>query len=128
MDIRSQPFAFDRGLDRIIHGDSAAPALPQQHELAPSELEGVGQLERLFEQRSLEDRLEAAVRPEVSDRDLLLPAAFRAALDRALGTLRDAAEHRPDDARVLNRAARLLKEETDLRDLVAMYRGALYQG
>jgi len=31
-------------------------------------------------------------------------------------------------ARELNRAVRLLKEETGLRDLVQMYRNALYQG
>ena len=34
----------------------------------------------------------------------------------------------PEDARALNRAVRLLKDEAGLRDLVAMYRSALYQG
>ena len=56
----------------------------------------------------------------------------RIALQSALQHLTDAAERTQDastdQARTLNRAVRLLKEETGLRDLVQMYRSALYQG
>ena len=74
-------------------------------------------------------------RPQIVNRDLLVPARFREALDNALQHLRDAAAQRQpagdggdDDLRMLNRATRLLSEEVGLRDLVQMYRSTLYQG
>ncbi|CUJ34481.1 Uncharacterised protein [Achromobacter xylosoxidans] len=68
----------------------------------------------------------------MSNRDLLLPGKFAQALQSTLEGLSAAAEQGPersaDDARALNRAVRLLKDEAGLRELVAMYRSALYQG
>lgn len=81
---------------------------------------------------TLDDALDAAVRPLLENRDLLMPSRFGQALQSALQHLTDAAERTQDastdQARTLNRAVRLLKEETGLRDLVQMYRSALYQG
>ena len=69
---------------------------------------------------------------QVANRDLLLPGKFAQALQTTLEGLSAAAEQsqdrNPEDARALNRAVRLLKDEAGLRDLVAMYRSALYQG
>ena len=130
MDIRthSQQLALDHGLDRIIQGEDQTPLLPEQRSITPVDTEAVGQLDRLFQQSSLEDLLEQAVRPEISNRELLSPGAFRDALDRAHDVLREHATQDEEGARLLNRCARLLKDEFELRDLVAMYRGALYQG
>lgn len=130
MDIRThaQQLALDHGLDRIIQGDGQPASLPDQRSITPVDTEAVGQLDRLFHSTSLEDMLEAEVRPSVLNRELLSPGAFRDALDRAHDQLRQQAEQDPDGARLLNRCARLLKDELELRDLVAMYRGALYQG
>ena len=130
MDIRThtQQLALDHGLDRIIQGEEQAPLLPDQRSITPADAEAVGQLDRLFRQSSLEDWLEGEIRPEIGHRELLSPAAFRDALDRAHTMLRERAGEDEDGARVLNRCARLLKDEFELRDLVSMYRGALYQG
>ncbi|MNU04891.1 hypothetical protein D3C72_2494970 [compost metagenome] len=61
-----------------------------------------------------------------------MPGKFQHALQSALDGLSAAAEqmqHQNEDAtRTLNRALRLLKDEAGLRDLVTMYRSALYQG
>lgn len=130
MDIRTQTqlLALDHGLERIIHGDGTQALLPQQHSVLPSDLEAVGQLDRLFHQPSLENVLEDSVRPKVENRDILGPTAFCAALDKAHKTLHKLAEQDEGNSRILNRCARLLKDEFELRDLIAMYRGALYQG
>ena len=69
------------------------------------------------------------------DRDLLVPVKFGQALTGALDRIKNAAAQRADGGegsedqlRVLNRASRLLADEVSLRELVTMYRSALYQG
>src|SRR5690554_473834 len=127
--LHTRHLALERGLERIIQSEHGQPELPAQQNVTPAEVEAVGQLDRLFRQPSLEDALEGAMRPVLDNRELLSPSAFRDALNRAHDELRAlATEQTPDDARVLNRCARLLKDEFELRDLLAMYRGALYQG
>ncbi len=121
---------FDRGIDSISYAtrEAAPQNLPDRQNLAPA-TEGVrAQLAQLLDQPNTSDFLEQALRPLVDNRELLMPARFNAALSDALNALGQAAEAGTDDARVLNRAVRQLKEETGLRELVSMYRNALYQG
>lgn len=126
------PF-FDRGIDTITfkRGD-ASPGLPERRTLPPPEQAGRAQLERVLWQRTLSSYLDARTRPQVDDRQLLLPQHFRAALKGTLASLRQRAERQPDpksrEARVLKRAARLLAEEDELRELVQMYCTTLFQG
>ena len=130
--IGTGPF-FDRGIDSITYkGSEAVPGLPDQLELAPAEAGQRPQLEQLLAMPNLDAFLDEAIRPEIEDRELLMPQRFRQALDGALSTIRENAEGLqstdPDTARVLNRASRLLHEEVGLRDLLQMYRSVLFQG
>lgn len=137
-DIHPSHLSFDRGIDRIIHAsEGKAGALPEREQAQPPDMAARPQLETLLALPTLDDALDAAVRPQLHNRDLLVPARFRQALDQTLERLGQAAqqaqEARPTDdgsdtARTLNRAVRLLKEESALRDLLQMYRSALYQG
>lgn len=130
--------AFDRGIDSITYArQEGLQALPEREEAPPPDLGARPQVETLLSLLTLDDALESAIRPQLENRDLMVPARFRQALDDALARLTDAAEQAQpaggdnsagDGARVLNRAVRLLKEECGLRDLLQMYRSALYQG
>jgi hypothetical protein len=122
---------LDRGLTQILQGPSAQPsALPGQQQLDPAESLARQQLDELLAPRGLAARLEAALVPQVADRSLLLPGAFRAALEQARAALQQAASRRsaPQDQRALRLAARVLDEDLSLRDLAAMYRNVLHQG
>jgi len=129
-DMRINGLAFDRGIDSISYAgrETTGQQLPERHELAPSS-DGVrAQLSQLLDKPNTDRFLDEALRPAVANRDLLTPGRFSQAMNEALAGLSDAAGQGGDDARTLNRAVRLLKEESGLRDLVAMYRSALYQG
>lgn len=126
--LHTRHLVLDRGLERIIQGEDNPAPMPHQQSVTPTDIEAVGQLDRLFRQPSLEDALDNAMRPTVEHRELLSPGAFRDALDRAHDELRTLAGEDEPGARTLNRCARLLKDEFELRDLLAMYRGALFQG
>jgi type III secretion protein X len=129
--------AFDRGIDSITYArQEGLQALPEREEAPPPDLGARPQVETLLSLLTLDDALESAIRPQLENRDLMVPARFRQALDDSLARLTEAAEQTQpaggdsagDGARVLNRAVRLLKEECGLRDLLQMYRSALYQG
>lgn len=132
--------AFDRGIDRITYARKGpdASVLPDREEAAPPDLGTRPQLESLLVRPTLDDSLGDAIRPRIENRDLLTPSRFRQTLDSTLSALKTAAEQMqppggrksalPEEVRVLNRAVRLLSEESGLRDLVQMYRSALYEG
>ena len=133
----SQGLAFDRGIESIVFTrDQGDMSMPERAQSAPAEGGVKPQLERLLERPTLEDALGEAIRPTQVDRGLMVPVNFRSALDTALDRLKGAADERsqatgPDaeeQLRLLNRATRLLNEEVNLRELVQMYRSALYQG
>lgn len=133
-DMRISGFAFDRGLDGISYAgrEAAGQHLPERQELTPP-ADGVkAQLAQLLDTPNTDRYLDNQLRPTLANRDLLLPGKFAQALQATLDGLSAAAEQsqdrNPEDARTLNRAVRLLKDEAGLRDLVAMYRSALYQG
>ncbi|WP_063581924.1 hypothetical protein [Achromobacter ruhlandii] len=133
-DMRISGFAFDRGLDGISYAgrEAADQHLPERQELTPP-ADGVkAQLAQLLDTPNTDRYLDNQLRPTLANRDLLLPGKFAQALQATLDGLSAAAEQsqdrNPEDARALNRAVRLLKDEAGLRDLVAMYRSALYQG
>ncbi|MEG1681405.1 MAG: hypothetical protein RR326_15015 [Stenotrophomonas sp.] len=135
----SQGLTFDRGIESITYArDQADMSMPERSQSAPPEGGVRAQLAMLLERQTLDDSISAAIRPNLPDRDLLVPVKFREALDGALHRLKEAAASQTSSAtnneeggeklRLLNRATRLLSEESDLRDLVQMYRSALYQG
>ena len=140
-DIRISNLVFDRGIESITFAaHDARQNLPERGDSAPPEISTRPQLSALLEKPSIEVFLDSAVRPSIENRDLLTPVRFREALESALQCFRDAAQahqetgntgtpgNREEDLRILNRATRLLTEEQGLRDLLQMYRNALFQG
>lgn len=121
------PLTFDRGIDRVVH-ERGPESLPPGLDIAPSEMPQPAELDRLLAMPNLDDYLREALHPHLENKDLLQPGRFRQVLETARDALRAAAENEPDQARALNRAARLLSEEADLRDLLQMYRSMLLQG
>ena len=104
----SQSLIFDRGIESITFArDQGGMKLPERAQSAPPEMGSRPQLSVLLDRPSLDDAISGAIRPPTVDRDLLVPVKFREALDGAL---------------------QRLSEEVNLRDLVQMYRSALYQG
>ncbi|MCD2512851.1 hypothetical protein [Comamonas endophytica] len=143
---RDQPGFFSQGIESISHASTTqAFSLPASTNAPLSEAGVRSHLEALLQKPSMDSRLDAALRPPLANRDLLLPGNFRAALGAARELLRQAALQRQAAARrrdprkpgeaeasqefpVLNRAARLLDEDAADRDLGQMYRSTLYQG
>ncbi len=131
-DIRLNNLIFDRGIDTITYArEEAASTMPERGEAPPPDIGTRARLDLLLQTPSMDNRLDQALRPKLQHRDLLMPGRFSEALGGALTQLRDAAQGGPeatDQSRVLSRAVRLLSEESNLRELVQMYRSALYQG
>jgi type III secretion protein X len=130
-DLNISNLSLDYGISSIVYArkeETGDRQLPERHDLPPS-ADGVrAQLDELLDQPNTESFLESSLKPEIGNRELLMPAKFSQALSDALTSLTAAAENAGEDAKPLNRALRLLKEESGLRDLVSMYRSALYQG
>lgn len=129
MNDRLSALSFDRGITQIVHTrDQDLPAMPPFRQLDPSDVGVQPQLEQLLAARSLDSVVDESIRPQVQDRALLHPVAFRAAVEGGREALQAAAERDPAQAKALNRAARVLGEEIALRDLLQMYRNVLFQG
>ena len=123
--------SFDRGIDNIVFArkeDQAAQELPERRNLTPSDDNVRPQLSQLLEKPNTVRFLEEELRPQIDDRDLLMPTRFADTLKDVLKDLTAQADAGVGDSRVINRAVRVLKEETSLRELVALYRNALHQG
>ena len=138
---RDQPGFFAKGIEGISHAPVIEDfSLPESMNTPMSEAGERSHLEALLQKPSKDSRLEAALRPPLESRDLLLPGKFRTALAEARELVRQAAAQvrqdpdKPDDGQaahayhVLNRAAALLDMDGAHRDLAQMYRSTLYQG
>ena len=124
---------FDRGIDSITFKAGESPlSLASQKDLPPSDQMTRPHLEQLLAMPNLESFLEEAIRPDVMDRELLMPGRFNQTLNSTLGNLQkfsdDIQGSDAEGAKIINRASRLLTEEAGLRELVQMYRSVLYQG
>ena len=126
---------FERGIDSIVDAPEAPETLllPDWHvDLEPSALAHQAALAELLQAENLESLLEASVRPELAERWLLAPQRFRAAMEAVLALFARTAESRryanPRLGKLLDRAARVLADEIELRELLQMYRYALLQG
>jgi type III secretion protein X len=120
---------MDSGIDRILRRDEgkevetgpAADISPAFSPLKP-------RLEQLYALPNLEDYLAAMLAPLVNEPLLLLPNRFNNALRDAVESLDTLAEEDPRLARLLSRAARMMRDQVALRELVQMYRSALLKG
>lgn len=123
-------YAMDRGIDRVVYGTQVQPNLPDKQLLEPTDA-ATSEVDPLLAPPSLSDSLDEAIaKPAVSRRDITLPAKFSEALNSALNQLQKAADaaDQPENEKTLKRAVRLVAEEMGHRELVQMYRTALYQG
>lgn len=135
-DIRLPSLVLDRGIEAITYArQDAATPMPERGSAPPPDVGVRAQLDQLLQKPSMDSHLDQALRPRIDNRDLLQPGRFGEALGNALTQLRAAAgsaasagPEGSEQSRVLNRAVRLLGEESSLRELVQMYRSALYQG
>ncbi|MNT51898.1 Type III secretion system YscX [compost metagenome] len=122
--------SLDVGLSGISYQSrqQVTKSLPDRREMAPLEETVKNHLETLLARPNLGNYVTAQLRPAMSNSDMLSPPRFAAELRRACEFLEAARHDSPDEATKLQRAARTLREESGLRDLVSMYRSALYQG
>lgn len=125
-------FSFDRGIERIIRSEQPDIPLPDAGQLPPNAQVRRPELDRLLVQPNLQDHLASQMQPDISDQQsLLTPQGFRRALNGAVASLRKHASNctaGSDKETTISKAARVLHEEADLRDLLSMYRSVLYQG
>lgn len=139
MDLRTQYYALDRGLDSTSLLDESAPAsLPQQSALVPPQLRYPAQLQQLLNKPDLNEFLANAFFLPTSDAALSGPSQFVAALDNAQAELKmlslDAATAGAGAGavagaqRLAQRAVRVLERENGLRADLASYRAALLKG
>lgn len=129
MEITSKGITFDRGIDRIITtADTPQGHLPKDGRLAPSDGRVMPKLDQLLAAPTIADRLASELTPRMADRDMLLPDQFHRALSDAQSLLGKEMRNHPEHKAAFQEALALLKEESDLRELVDMYRSALFQG
>lgn len=124
---------FEKGIDSITtKGREQVQGLPDLFELPPSGSVQPQMLEQMLALPNLESYLDDCTRPELDDRELLLPGPFAEALDSTREMLRRNSQERqavdPEAARDMARAERVLNDEHGLRDLLRMYRSSLYRG
>jgi hypothetical protein len=123
-------YSLDRGLDSISQSTRPEVPLPNAAHLPPAEQLNRPELDRLLHQPNLQDFLASQLRPEIADRQLLTPQRFEITLRQAAQTLRDlpSTGNTRESSPALSKAARALGEETNLRELLNMYRSTLFQG
>lgn len=84
--------AFDRGIDRITYTKGeAVQRMPGAAELPPAEIGMQSELDTLISQKTLADHLMESLRPQLSNRSLLIPSEFKAGLANAAQAFGDAA-------------------------------------
>ena len=121
---------LDHGISGVVRQSQAvgtAP-LPDFANVAPPETPAHSQLDQLLALPNIDEFIAGKLRPRLDSGEILSPVRFRAELSATLAGLRTAAQTNPRAARALGRAARLLADEANLRDLLQMYRSALVQG
>lgn len=117
-----------RGIDQVIRHSNEVAQLPHRQAITPSEISDRPQLDKIFSEESFSHFIALRLRPDISDTDLLSPARFRDILMNIRSSLRALARRNPKTARHFGQLAAILDEESDLVDLLQMYRSALLQG
>ncbi len=121
---------FARGIEGISHHARPAlqdlPELPDLQRLAPPELQRQLALERLLSGHALDLLLQEAIRPAIVDPEILLPRPFARALEDMQEAIQRSSERHGAPA-VLERAAKILAQERDWRELARTCREALHQ-
>ncbi len=132
MDYGLDRYSLDRGLDSITRTSRPEVPLPEAAQLSPAAQISRPELDKLLHRPNLQDYVAEQLQPPIADRQLLTPQLFERTLHSAVRSLRELAaqreQHSANSASAISKGARLLTEEANLRDLLGMYRSALYQG
>ncbi len=123
-------YSLDRGIDTISRASRPEVPLPDAAHLPPAGQLSRPELDRLLRRPNLQDYLAEQMQPEIVDRQLLTPQRFEQALHSAVQQMRETATRRGTQqiAPIVGKAARALSEESNLRELLSMYRNTLFQG
>ncbi len=105
-------------------GAAQKNVLPEAVQIAPSTLSTSSVLD--YGSSKHESALQAYVQPDISQRTLLIPAVFAQNMQEAKQTLEQMAAH--DTNPVLQEALQVLHEDTDLQQILHLYRTMLMQG
>lgn len=119
---------FEGGVNQLDPKPSQVSQLPARRLVLPAEFADSPQLDQIFSEKSIDHFISMRLRPDISDTDLLTPARFRSILVSLRSSLRAKARNHPKAARQLGRLAAILDEESNLSELLQMYRSALLQG
>ncbi len=120
MNLRRRSKGSSRG------GSIRSPRETSRDRLLPPDHDGGSALDHLFPASGFETEIDAAIRPVIGDRQLLLPRPFADALEGACLSMQRLNE-RHGKSVVLDRATKILLAEQELRNLALMYRNALHQ-
>lgn len=115
------------GIESITrHSDAAPLRLPTSLDVVPSgENASVQSVENMYAPR-LEARVQAFLTPSIASRELLIPGVFNSRLKKAADELRTLG--RKNKSHTLRRAADMLEEDAELKDLLTTYRQLLQKG
>lgn len=125
-------FRLDRGLDSVTQHAGPLPHLPDGRAVPAPDVRSQAALDQLLAAPNLDSLVEAALRPQIDDPALLLPARFAAALRQARESLSRGLTSRSLSGtrrqRRLRMGLKVLDEQEELLGLLWTYRNSLHQG
>lgn len=118
---------FDVGIEQVLASLPEDARLPEaDRPLIPSEIEPDHHLESVLGAKGLDEVAVDALKPELTDRDLLIPERYRAMLDDSVEELKkEAASARSHDGDALFQAATMLEADKGLVELLSTFRNLL---
>jgi hypothetical protein len=122
---------FDKGIEEILWEEEiSAERLPDLFSLIPSESPVESYLQEIFYSPSLEEHILASLRPELSHREITIPARFQTIAEETCEILRETLKQTDSPAKeaALQKAVHLLEEQRELRGLLSAYRKLLMEG
>ncbi|HLO78018.1 MAG TPA: hypothetical protein VK196_16310 [Magnetospirillum sp.] len=129
VDLNLKGISFDRGIDRVIpSGELQQGHLPTEGRLSPSDGRATPRLDQILAMPDLADNLARELAPRLDDLALLLPDRFLRALSSTRDMLTDEKRNHPEHQSLFREAEKVLGEESGLRELLDMYRSALFKG
>ena len=119
------------GIERITWGDqSERISLPQGNTpLLPSEESNIPKLERALRLHSVHDYILAGLKPDIIDKNILIPSRYYKLQDDVHTALCQSAKEAddPDTREVLEDACQLLEEVIEDRQLLNMFVNLLHK-
>ena len=113
--------SFDTGIEQIIQGDDiVSEQLPDTTGLLPSEEHLRFHLDEALHSPSLEEQVINLLSPNISNKEILIPARFHSLIEETGSELmQEAEEHGLTNSKSdLANAVKVLQEEKELMDLV----------